>query len=319
VPPALVADAEAEALMAALERNFRAGPRVVRMDIRTSHQRRSAHHDPRVTEPSQKTLWGIFDGDSEQTNLLYVFSGPGRLAGTTLLMHDRVAIDEPDAMWLYLRSFDIFKLLEPKTQQVMVPGTALSYEDSRGFIPRDKYRFTLVDTAGAVPPVRAGSRGLRILGCPRTATTSEHLGYRSILLGVDVEKQIVLDVAYTSVHGRPLKTYTLVTERVIGERYFPAEVRLEHLTDGFVTQIGYEYWIPETPPAPSMFEPTKGRTDEKEEENRFVDRLRAYLTLIGEGKRIDAELEKADEQVRAFEERLQRIRDAEREGRKFRE
>ena len=46
-------------------------------------------------------------------------------------------------MWLYLRSFEIFKQLELETQRVMVPGTALTYEDSRGFIPLDKYRFSL--------------------------------------------------------------------------------------------------------------------------------------------------------------------------------
>jgi len=82
-------------------------------------------------------------GDPEQTRLLYVFSGPGRLAGTTLLMHDRTAADEQDEMWLYLRSFEIFKKLEAKSARVTVPGTALTYEDSRGFIPLDKYRFPL--------------------------------------------------------------------------------------------------------------------------------------------------------------------------------
>ena len=71
------ADASAEALMATLERNFRSRPKVVRMDIHTTYAR------PRMTPrgpldlDNRKTLWGVFDGDLQQTRLLYVFTGPG--------------------------------------------------------------------------------------------------------------------------------------------------------------------------------------------------------------------------------------------------
>ena len=92
--------------MGMLESDFRRGPRVVRMDIRTTYTRSPDRYHSEAYRPNQKTLWGVFDGDSEQTHLLYVFSGPGRLAGTTLLMHDRVAPTEPDGMWLYMRTFD---------------------------------------------------------------------------------------------------------------------------------------------------------------------------------------------------------------------
>jgi len=147
---------EAEGLMGALERSFRRGARVVRQDIRTTYTRRRGGLHAEAYQPNQRTLWGVFDGDPTETRLLYVFSGPGRLAGTTLLMHDRVAAAEPDKMWLYLRSFSIFREVEASSRKVLVPGTALTYEDARGFLPLDQYRFS------ALP---AGEPGRRWIGC----------------------------------------------------------------------------------------------------------------------------------------------------------
>lgn len=290
--------------MADIEREFRGGPRVVRMDIqsRYARQRRpSGLENP----PSQRTLWGVFDGGRERTRLLYVFSGPGRLAGTALLIHDSAAASEPDEMWLYLRSFEIFKKIDAGTQQVLVPGTALSYEDSRGFIPVDKYRFSFPDSDATQP-------GVVVLACPRSDTLRDQLGYGSLLLRVDPEKKIVRGVRYQGLGGRPLKTYTLVRDVQVGDRFFPGEVRLEHLAEGFTTEIGYEYWPQEAPPPTALFEPSL-------EQTRFIDRLTDYLTQIGQGARIREELAQADEELRRFEDRLRRIQEAERLGKPFRE
>jgi hypothetical protein len=311
------ADAEAEALMAALERDFRRGVRVVRMDVRTAYTRPQSRYYEITHDPNRKTLWGVFHGDAEQTHLLYVFSGPGRLAGTALLIHDRAATAEPDAMWLYMRSFDIFKKLESDTQHVMVPGTALTYGDSRGFLPLDRYRFTFPDGAGSGEPTPSQSDapptdGVRILACPRSTSIRDDLGYRSLRLRVDPEKKIVRSIRYTGLGGRPLKAYTLVRDVRIGGRFLPGEVRVEHEADGMVTQIGYEYWLPETPPPPALFEPS---TDS----GAFIDRLKAYVMQIGQGERIREELAMADERVRQFEDRLRRIQEAERVGKRFRE
>jgi len=152
-------------------------------------------------------------------------------------MHDRTRETEQDSMWLYLRSFNIFKQLEPRTQRAMVPGTALSYEDSRGFIPLDKYRFRFDDSVLSQPGSPSPG-GVGILGCPRTSIIRENLGYRSLRLRVDSEKEIVLAIEYADLGGRTLKTYTTLREIRIGDRVFPGEVRVEHEADGFVTQIG---------------------------------------------------------------------------------
>ena len=300
----LPSDPEAEALIASIETEFRRGPRIVRMDIRTVYTRSRSLGSGHAQHPTPKTLWGVVGGDARDTKLLYVFSGPGRLAGTTLLIHDRAGSAEQDAMWLFLRSFDIFMRLEPKTQQVMVPGTALTYEDSRGFIPLDKYRFSF-DASQPTPPA---SGQVLLLGCPRSASIQEHLGYRLLRLQVDRERRIVRDVQYVGLGGRPLKSYTLLRDLEIEDRIFPAEVRLEHYADGFVSTIDYEYWLPQAAPPPGLFEPSNER-------GSFLDRLRPYLTRVGLEDRIRAELERADEQLREFEERLRRIQQSEKTGR----
>jgi hypothetical protein len=315
-PPAAAAEMEcsgaapspgAEALMGTLESEFRRGVRIVRMDIRTHHaqQRRASGI---INTSTQKTLWGVFSGDPDQTRFLYVFSGPGRLAGTTLLMHDSTEPDVQDAMWLYLRSFEIFKKLDVKTQRVLVPGTALSYEDSRGFIPLDKYRFSFVGPG----PDPGSADAVELLGCPRTDSIRDQLGYGRLRVTVDPAKRVVTSVRYSTLGGRPLKTYTLVRSVQVADRFFPAAVRLEHIADGFTTEIDYEYWLPDAAPAPELFEPSIDQT-------RFIDRLTSYLTLTGQGDRIRAELAQADEEFRRFEERLRRIQEAERTGKPFRQ
>ncbi len=297
-------DAEAETLMASLDADFRRDPRIVRIGIRTQYTRRHNFGQDLANAPSERTLWGVFDGDLEQTRLLYVFSGPGRLAGTTLLMHDRAGSTEEDAMWLYLRSFEIFQRMESENEQVMVPGTALTYEDSRGFIPADKYRFSF-----AAPSANAGAPDeVELLGCPRSASIRDDLGYGSLRLRVDRKRRVVRSVEYADPNGSPLKSYTLLRDIEIGDRTFPGEVRLQHYAEGFVTILSYEYWLPESPPPPSLFEPSI-------EKSRFIDRLTAYLTQAGLGERIRAELARADQQLREFYERLRRIQDAENTGR----
>ena len=98
----------------------------------------------------------------------------------------------------------------------------------------------------------------------------------------------------------------------IGDRFLPAEVRLDHKADGMITRIGYEYWLPDTRPPPSLFEAST-------EPRRFIDRLEAYMGQIGQGGRIRAELEEADARVDAFLEKLRRIEEAERKGKPYRE
>jgi hypothetical protein len=288
--------ADAEALMGELERSFRSDARIVRMDIRTVYGRSRSSVGNDLPRETKKILWGVFNGDVVQTRLLYVFSGPGRLAGTSLLMHDHGDLTQPDSMWLYLRSFDIFRALEPEKLKVMVPGTALSYEDSRGFIPTDKFSFSQMPSLSAA----ATAGEVILLGCPRDQTIRENIGYDSIQVRVDRAKKLVRQVDYADLGSKPLKNYRLMQESKLGDRWLPSKVRLAHHADGFTSTIEYEHWHPDVSPPDSLYLPS---TDQ----GSFVDRLSSYLEQVGLGSRITAELQVADEKVLEWEERIRQL------------
>ena len=132
------------------------------------------------------------------------------------------------------------------------------------------------------------------------------------MLTVDREKELVLDVQYTDLGGKPLKTYRLLQEVEVDGRFHPGEVLLENKSEGYVTKIGYEYWKPEVPPMAALFEPDLAK-------GRFIDRLKAFVAQMGQGERILAELERADEVVREFEARLNRIQESGHQGNRAQE
>ncbi len=221
------------------------------------------------------------NGDRDDTRLLYVFSGPGRLAGTSLLLED---FDDPthaDGLWLYLRSFDHFRKVEAGGERVMVPGTSLTYQDARGFLASATYFFA---TAGA-PSNDAAERTL--LACPRDDALRETVGYDSLRVVVDTRKSLVRRIDYTDLGGKPLKSYVLVRERKQGRRWRPAELRAEHLVDGTLATLTYEHWPLAKPPPADLYRPDV--SDEK-----FLPRLERVLTDAGLGKRIRTEIETAN-------------------------
>jgi hypothetical protein len=174
----------------------------------------------------------------------------------------------------------------------MVPGTALTYEDSRGFIPLDKYDFSFTSGDGELDDGQA-----LVLACPNDDEMRENLGYDSVTVLIDKKKGVVRRIEYLDLGGKRLKTYELVREVKHGEGWRPGEVRMEHLADGFTTTIAYEHWRPEKAPPASLYNP-----DTKEE--KFMPRLERVLTEAGLGERIEQELAAADERIRGYEKRL---------------
>jgi predicted RND superfamily exporter protein len=285
-------DPAAREIMAGLERDVRSRPLVSHMKIQTHY--RKGHRLAEYTEKhaTAKTIWGVFAGNAQETWTLYVFSGPGRLAGTTLLLRDRSEGLEGDPMWLYLRAFETFSQLEStERRRALVPGTALTYEDARGFIPRDKYDFSFLHSAEHPDADDTSSRG--ILACPKTQELSRDLGYGLLEIRVDPARGIVLEIDYRDLAGEPSKHYRLEEAQQVGERWFPRRVVLEQLAKGSLSPIEYEYWLPEQPPPRALFQPDVSK-------EVFLPRLERYLRTLGLQQRIGPELDAARRSVEAW-------------------
>jgi hypothetical protein len=282
-------DPAAAALMTAIERDVRRGTRVIRMRIEPySLAITSASGDSNIRLDA-KTLWAVLDSDEHETRSLYVFSGPGRLAGTSLLIRDRIGTLDGDAMWLYLRSFESFTHIESTARRrTVVPGTSLTYEDAKGFIATDKYRFAFADE-----PTSAAAE---ISACPLTGALAEDLGYGALRLSVDRDKALVVAIDYQDLAGKPLKRYRVEEKQQVGGRWFPKSVLLEHLANGTRTPIAYAYWLPDEAPSPELFAAGVG-------EETFRPRILRYLDSLGLAASFRAELLAADESVRRWEEK----------------
>lgn len=286
-------DPPATELMAQIETRARGAAHIVRMHIATHYHPGGRMQEAFAEDPDPKTLWGVANGDPDETWQLFVFSGPGRMAGTSLLLQDFAAGKDGDATWFYLRAFGNFQKLGDGAERAVVPGTALTYGDARGYIASDLYRFRSVPSDVA--------ETVRVLGCPRTAAFADALGYSAILIDVDAEQRLVRGVDYRGPGGRPLKHYQVEEVLTLGDHVYPARARLEHASDGFSNHIRSEYWRPRTAPGPDLFQPDLAQ-------GPFLTRLRRFLHQNGLGARIDAEIAEADARIGAWEERWGRRR-----------
>ncbi len=310
-------DPAATQLMSAIEQIRRTNPRLLRMHIKTRYGKNSRLAEISSKPPSPKILWGAVSGSSSDTWMLYVFSGPGRMAGTSLLIRDQSGTeaaeraegaqgspgeaeregreesesrDIGDSAWFYLSAFENFERLHGDIERTYVPSTALTYEDARGYFSIDKYRFRTLE--GQDPSQQ------RILACPRSARLAERLGYSFVLLDIDPARKIVLRVDYRDVAGAPLKSYELVESIEFLGKEFPSRVKLEHSVEGFRNEITYEYWAePEAGVPTTLLRPDL-------ESGTFLARMRAYVHAVGLGKRIDAELAEADRIVKIHDEKF---------------
>ncbi|MBM4336195.1 MAG: outer membrane lipoprotein-sorting protein [Deltaproteobacteria bacterium] len=288
LPCAGAPDAEATALMARLERARRGQARIEHIRIETVYPEGSRLASSLGAGLSAKTLWGAVNGDPDETWILFVFSGPGRMAGTSLLIQDFAGAEQADGTWFYLRAFESFRKLEGRVERAVVPGSALSYEDAREYIATAKYTFR----AGG----RVGERGVRVIACPATPELADRLGYGALLVDVDEKRELVERIDYRGPGGGPLKRYELVDAVRVGDRELPREVALVHVADGFENRIHYEYWPTSAGLPAELFRPDLSQ-------GGFLERLRALLHERGLGERIDAELEQANASMRAYDER----------------
>ena len=291
-------------LMAELEAIARGVPRISHMHIGTEYPEGSRLATIFGSPPEPKTLWSVVSGDSARVQMLFVLSGPGRMAGTSLLLEDFADPSREDGTWFYLRAFKNFSKLEGAVERSMVPGTALTYEDARGYVDINKYRFRSLDGPGG-----ASTGSLRrVVACPMSASVADRLGYSALVVGVDPQRQIVASIEYRGPGGGFLKSYRLVESAQLDGRSFPAQVQLDHHVDGYRNHIHYEYWTPRQVPARSFFRASV-------EQETFLARLQTLLEANGLTHRIAGELDAAEQRVRAYEERMRQIEKEKSRGR----
>jgi hypothetical protein len=222
-----------------VEQSFFEKPRALRFEARTTNQ--SGYVLDRAS-------WGMLSGDRRGWNLIYVFTAPEALEGATLLMRFR-APGERDSTWLYLPGFERVLRMGATVQKVLVPGTTLSYEDARGYIPTDRFRFTVYDTSANVADT------LWIEARPAADSIRRSTGYGRLLIAVDRGRNLVTRVEFAGEDLKPLKSYHLLEAVRFGRAWLPARTRLEHFQNRMASEIAYRYWPLRSRPQAVLFDP----------------------------------------------------------------
>jgi len=255
-------DPSAWTLVHRLESDFRWGARVVKIQFSTTYARK-------IKKPIQRTMWGVINGDTSDTRIMYVVTEPPRMLGTTLLFADKADTTAPDSTWLYLSAVKRVSLLDIRSARAMVPGTALTYEDSRGFVPVDKYRFRFSEDSTEV-----GINEAVVIAEPLSEEIRAGVGFDAMVLRIDLEKQFLKQIDYLDDRREVFKTYRLEESIKLGEVWFPARVTVRNDLNSAVSTAWYTYWpLAEAPPG-DVFDP-----DIKA--GLFLDRLNEVMHQVG--------------------------------------
>ena len=227
-----------------LERAFLGKPRALRFEAKTA---------TRAGQILERSSWGMLSGGNGW-NLIYLFTAPEALQGAALLMRFRTP-HEQDSTWLYLPGFQRVLRIGAAVHKVLVPGTTLSYEDARGFIPTDHYRFRVYDTSANA----ARNDTLWIVAAPAADSIRRNVGYRRLLIAVDRRRDLVTRVEFAGDDMRPLKSYRLLEAVRLEGTWLPARTRLDHFENGMSSEITYRYWALRSRPPAVLFDPADER------------------------------------------------------------
>src|SRR5439155_26938186 len=148
------------------------------MDVTVTYAGRDTAH---------RRVLAVTSGARGGTNLLYVVTMPRPFRGSALLIRDPAAGALSTRMWLYLPSLDAFREIETKSLSLLVPGTGITYEDSRGWIPSSRYRFRTI--AATIDEVT-------IEAVPRTDSIATIVGAARVLIQADSSRSVVTGVAF---------------------------------------------------------------------------------------------------------------------------
>jgi hypothetical protein len=242
--------------MAAVEQRQRAGHLLFSMDVEVATG---------GGQPQRRRMLGVSRGDPAATRLLYVVTLPRADRGATLLIEDARAPRTVDGMWLWLPGLMSLRRIESASLRAVVPGTGLTYEDARGFIATDKYRFRTLESA---------SDELTIEAVPKADSLAINLGVSKLVVRVDPQLDVVTGMVAHDQAGNVARTYEAEGFIEAGGRWYPERVVTHHASRRIDATITYRYRALDKPPPLELFEPDgPGET--------IIDRVLAWRRRTG--------------------------------------
>jgi uncharacterized protein len=230
-------DADARRIMTAIERAHRHGHRMFAMD---SEYRVAS--EPAVTF----RMLGVVDGGAALTRVLHAITGPSLFRGTALVIRDSVDARRRDHMELALPGLDTYRPVETSGFGVLVPGTCLAYEDARGWLAPERYRFRTVSR---------GRDSVVIEARPRTEADALRLALARLVLLVDRRRLVVLRAHAYDAAGNRTRTYDVEALEPFGARWLPARVRTRHVAQRAEALLTFRYAPLAAAPPDSLFRP----------------------------------------------------------------
>ena len=196
-------------------------------------------------EPPRRIL-GLARGDRDATRIVYIVTRPRFERGATLILHDAVPPRVADHLWLWLPGLMAPREIQTASLRALVPGTGLSYEDARGWIATDKYRFRTLER---------GADEVAIEAWPQADSVGVSLGVSRIQIRVDPKRLVVTGVATFDAAGNLVRTYEATDFVEVGGCWRTRRVVTHHemrFTDAVIT---YRYRALDRPPPPELFRP----------------------------------------------------------------
>lgn len=248
-------DPSSARIMTAIERAQRSGDRIFSMDIQLTVPGRYQ---------SERRMLGVSHHDGRVTRILYVITSPRLLRGAALMISDPLDPRQPDQIWFALPGLKTAQEIQAGSLRLLVPGTGLTYEESRGWVPTDKYRFIMTTSAKDETTIEAR---------PNTDSLVKMLGTSRLLIRVDTEKNVVRGVTFFDEAGTRAKSYEAREHVRVGRRWYPGCVEILQESQQSAVSISYHYAALERAPPTDLF-----RADPA---SAFLDRLLAWRDRSG--------------------------------------
>ncbi|HYE07053.1 MAG TPA: outer membrane lipoprotein-sorting protein [Planctomycetota bacterium] len=213
-------DAAASAAMARVEAAWRSPLLISRISVVA--QERGAQ--------VSSLIWSLRRSTAERTALFTIFLLPERRRGLRSLIIDDHVGDAPDRISIHLPGRPRKHRTDATALRLLVPGTAFSYDDIRGWFGQDRYSFTTI----------AADAGGVLVRCECRPEWRKRLGLSHVEARVDGD--MVHAARYFDQFSKPVREYRLEDAVAFAGRVLPERVRFTHLQERFDSSVRFEHW-----------------------------------------------------------------------------